>query len=168
METAARMCSVNYIAYGSNLHVARIQQRLDAVVIRGVVPLPGWSLKFNKRGRDGSAKCNLMAAARATAFGVVYQIPGRQKIILDQIEGLGKGYNEHWLSLPEFGDAYFYRASVASTIDDLQPYSWYKGLVVAGAQFHVLPSDYIDAIEAIVAAEDPDRERHRGNLALLG
>jgi hypothetical protein len=46
----------------------------------------------------------------------------------------------------------------ASFIDDsLQPYSWYKDFVLAGAEEHGLPAEYVESrIVAVHAIGDPD------------
>lgn len=51
--------------------------------------------------------------------------------------------------------------------DSLQPYTWYKALVVAGAREHRLSEDYVSDLERVDAFVDPDRERERRERALL-
>jgi hypothetical protein len=55
----------------------------------------------------------------------------------------------------------------ASFIDDsLQPYSWYKDFVLAGAEEHGLPAEYVESrIVAVHAIGDPDPQRQQARRA---
>jgi gamma-glutamylcyclotransferase len=50
----------------------------------------------------------------------------------------------------------------------IQPYSWYRALVVAGAVEHGLPSAYVDGLRGTPVRQDPDDKRHSLNMALAG
>ena len=55
----------------------------------------------------------------------------------------------------------------ASFIDDsLQPYSWYQNFVLAGAEEHRLPAEYVEnRIGAVHAIRDPDPQREQARRA---
>ncbi len=57
--------------------------------------------------------------------------------------------------------------SATSTDSALKPYTWYRELVVAGAREHGLPHEYVQSLQVAAAVEDPDRERHAHNMALI-
>ncbi len=161
------MDTVNYIAYGSNLYPPRLLARIPIVETIGMVELPGWALKFNKLGGDGSGKCNLAERASATAFGAVYIIRPPDKLILDRIEGLGRGYRDQWIEIAPIGRCVFYRATETTIDTRLKPYDWYKGFVLAGARLHGFPQTYVDAIDAVPSQPDPDAARHADNDRIL-
>lgn len=163
------MPSLLYLAYGSNLLPARIRARVPSARLVGNVLLDGWSLRFHKRGQDGSAKCNLVGTRRTgdLSYGAVFAIAPRERIHLDAAEGLGAGYDLAWLNLADFGRVFFYVAAPTHISEGLRPFSWYRDLVAAGASHHGFPGDYVDRIRTVVATRDPDRERHLRNLALL-
>ncbi|MEE2983823.1 MAG: gamma-glutamylcyclotransferase family protein [Pseudomonadota bacterium] len=159
--------TVNYLAYGSNLYPPRLRLRVPIVETVGMVELPGWALDFGKRGGDGSGKCNLAERASAMAFGVVYIISAPDKLILDRIEGLGRGYQDHWIEIATIGRCVFYRAIETAIDTRLKPYDWYKGFVLAGARLHRFPQPYVDAIDAVPSQPDPDAARHAENDRIL-
>ncbi len=165
----ATMVSLKYLAYGSNLHPLRLQQRVASARPLGVVELPGWQLRFHKRGRDGSAKCNVIETQGPAdrVHGVVYDIAARDKPALDRAEGLGRGYQLQRLDLQPYGETFFYVAAAGHIDDALRPFGWYKAYVVEGARFHGLPEAYIGAIEQASAIVDPDPLRQRDNIRLL-
>ena len=104
-------------------------------------------------------------------YGVVYDLLGQEKPSLDKHEGLGRGYHtEEIRVITEDGEtgAYTYVADDSAFDDSLEPYSWYKELVVEGAKRHSLPTKYIEQLECVNAVEDPDREREERNRGLLG
>ncbi|MCP5198533.1 MAG: gamma-glutamylcyclotransferase [Gammaproteobacteria bacterium] len=156
-----------YLAYGSNLLSARLAARVGAVEVIARATLPGYTLRFNKRGRDGSGKCTLVAQAGATAYGVVYALPIAARGELDRIEGLGRGYEATHVKVPTVGECYVYLAQDGWTDDALAPYDWYRDLVVAGAREHGLPAAYVAAIAAVAARPDPDAARAADHRALI-
>lgn len=158
---------MNYLAYGSNLYPPRLMGRIAIVDTLGAFELNGWKLEFNKRGGDGSGKCNLAADASAYAYGAVYTLTPSDKRILDGIEGLGKGYEEAWLELDRIGACFFYSAKANAIDARLQPHDWYKAFVLAGAHYHGFPRSYIDTIEAVTARPDSDAARRAENLRVL-
>ena len=158
---------MNYLAYGSNLYPPRLAARIAIVDTLGAFELKGWKLEFNKRGGDGSGKCNLVANADARAYGAVYTMTPSDKQILDRIEGLGRGYDEAWLELDGVGACFSYSAKADYLDARLQPHDWYKAFVLAGARYHGFPRSYIDAIEAVTARPDPDAARCAENLSVL-
>lgn len=159
-----------YLAYGSNLLPRRLQQRVPSARPLDAVRLPGFSLKFHKRGRDGSAKCNLLKTCRDTdvAYGAIYDIAGTERGELDRAEGLGKGYELTWLDLEAVGRVFLYAAAQTHIDDRLRPFRWYRAFVEAGAEHHGFPEKYVTDIRAVEAVDDPFPARHRQNLALLG
>lgn len=163
------MKALRYLAYGSNMHVTRMAYRVPSARLVRVVRLPGWSLRFHKRGRDGSAKCNLLATGEPTeiAHGVIYEIAPGEKANLDRAEGLGRGYDEVRLELPGSGSVFLYMAAAEYVDDTLKPFTWYKRFVVEAARFHGFPEGYVDSLEAVDAVPDPDDARSRENLRLL-
>ncbi len=158
---------VLYLAYGSNLHPQRLTARVGEPLAARTVRLTGWALRFHKRSRDGSAKCDIVPSHRGHIYGVVYTMTVAAKRSLDRIEGLGFGYALKELHAPGLGNVTTYRATAAVIDSNLRPYSWYHQLVVAGARHHGFPPNYLSELTAVATMRDPDATRHRRELRLL-
>ena len=55
-EPMRRICT---FAYGSNMLTARLRERVSSAAAVGIGRLPGHVLKWHKRSRDGSGKCDI-------------------------------------------------------------------------------------------------------------
>ena len=158
-------------AYGSNMPISRLRERCSSATPLGVAELTGFELRWHKRSKDGSGKCDIVSASSSEArvFGVLYQVAVHEKRDLDRAEGLGQGYSEIDIEVLFEGERIVAKAYQATDIDrSLKPYSWYRALVVAGAREHRLPEDYIELLEAVAAQKDPDCARHDKNMCLIG
>lgn len=157
-------------AYGSNMPTGRLRQRCPSAMPLGVAELPGYELRWHKKSRDGSGKCDVVQASHANArvYGVLYRIASAEKSLLDRAEGLGTGYAEIDVRVRCNGAAMMAKAYQATASDPgLRPYSWYKAFVLAGAREHGLPGEYAAQLAAVDAIEDPDRVRHETNMRLI-
>lgn len=155
-----------YFAYGSNMLVERLQRRCPTAQVVGRAVAKGFGLSFAKTGQDGSGKATLFASAGTETYGVVYRISRSDLIILDQIEGRGRGYER----LDEFqvgaDDASGKSLQTITYIsgppyldDNLLPFDWYMRLVVEGARQNGLPSTHIAALSASAHIVDLDQGR---------
>ncbi len=120
--------------------------------------MPEWSLNFHKRSKDASGKCTIHRGVGDVHFAI-YTMSVEDKIILDNIEGLGDGYDEITLNIPDIGPCFSYIAQSAFVDKSLVPYDWYKALVLAGAKFHGFPASYVRQVDATPAIRDPDPKR---------
>ncbi|HSH27526.1 MAG TPA: gamma-glutamylcyclotransferase family protein [Wenzhouxiangella sp.] len=158
-----------YLAYGSNLHPDRLEARVGRAQLLGVVRLPGWCLRFEKRGGDGSAKANLHAApgAEQTAWAAAYSLRPEQVGRLDVFEGCGSGYETLPMTI-SMGqkriEAFTYLAPAQWISRDLLPFDWYVELIVHGARHHHFDASYIEHIVAHPDREDPDHRRAKKAL----
>ena len=149
---------MRYAAYGSNLHPLRLSKRISSAKLLGTSFLPDWSLRFNKRSFDESGKCNIVSGGSGIRIAI-YDISIADKITLDRIEGLGSGYVEISLAVPDIGECKSYAAEESFIDKTLAPYDWYKELVLVGARVYGFPVEYVDEINAVVAHQDPDPRR---------
>lgn len=159
-----------YLAYGSNLHPRRLEARIGSTRLVGVVRLPGWSLSFDKRGGDGSAKANLHAApgTEAVAYAAAYDLTIDQLAMLDVFEGCGRGYETFPMTVgidSERVQAFTYLVPSQWVSGTMLPFDWYVDLIVSGARFHDFAPAYIDQIARQAAREDPDPGRARAELS---
>lgn len=166
------MTTLHYLAYGSNLHPLRLMERTPSARVLGVVELPGRVVKFHKRSNtDASAKCDLVTLPGAgESYAVLYELSAAHKPLLDAVEGLGHGYREARADVELQGVSYrpfLYIAEESHIAPSLRPHHWYKAMVVAGARYHGFPDDYVEALEAVESAEDPDSRRADLHAALL-
>ncbi len=168
MDTTAPKTFLTF-AYGSNMLTRRIRERCRSATALGMAELPGHELRWHKRSRDGSGKCDVAAvdAPNATVFGVLYEIAVDEKHPLDQAEGLGSGYDAKAVTVICKGQPYDASVYYATAIDtSLKPYTWYKALVVTGAREHGLPASYLERLESTEAREDSDCYREAMNLQI--
>ena len=163
-----------YFAYGSNLHPQRLKLRVPSSQPHTAAALPGHQLRFHKRGRDGSGKCNVWRTddPQDRVIGMLYRILAAEKILLDEIEGVGRGYRVETLPVHTLHDqqahASFYYVAESGHIDDeLTPFSWYHELVLSGARHHGLPAGYIEQLSAVSVQADHDSERHTFHQRIL-
>lgn len=157
-------------AYGSNMLSSRIQERCPSARVLGVAELHGHELKWHKRSKDGSGKCDVVHTKdeKQIVYGVLFKIAASEKSELDKAEGLGNGYEEKQVQVVFEGKPRTVTLYAATETDlSLKPYTWYKAFVVAGAKEHKLPKEYIRRLEAVEATQDPDRARHERNTQLL-
>lgn len=161
------MAGILYAAYGSNLHPERLRSRIATIRLVGHTGIDGYSLRFHKRGQDGSGKCNVVGGP-GSLYVAVYELSHAGRERLHEIEGVGNGYEETRLRVPGFGDCYTYAASSTHIDDSLSPFTWYRQLVIDGCRFHGFPDDYVRALARVPAMEDPDRARHAEHADLLG
>jgi len=158
------------LAYGSNMLSSRIQERCPSARALGVAELHGHELKWHKRSKDESGKCDVVQAKgkKQIVYGALFEIAASEKSELDTAEGLGNGYEEKQVQVLFEGKPRTVALYAATKTDSaLRPYTWYKAFVVAGAKEHKLPSEYIHQLEAVEATQDPDRKRHERNTQLL-
>ena len=153
------MSYLYYAAYGSNLHPLRLAARVPSAELVGTAFLPGWTLHFNKLSNvDGSAKCGIERGGAGTHHAV-YRLRADEKSLLDACEGLGNGYDELSLDLPEFGRCFSYIASPSHIRNELLPLDWYRAMVLRGAEFNRFPGGYVGRIRELTAVKDPDARR---------
>ncbi len=162
-----------YLAYGSNMLIARLRNALRVPSARclGRTQLPGYELRFHKSGADGSAKCDLVRSAttEAAAYGVVFSMDDRDRTALDRVEG--RGYHTELMPVNVAArgrlEAFAYVADRDAVDSSLLPFDWYVRLVVAGAREHDLPAGYIASIAATPSRSDPDPARAAENRSIL-
>jgi len=157
---------VRYAAYGSNLHPLRLRKRVPSAELIACVGVPNWQLRFHKKGKDGSGKCNIVPADGSVYFAV-FEIAADDKPRLDGAEGLNIGYNEISIDFPDHGRCFSYTAAESHIDKRLIPYAWYKELVIVGLEYHRLPSEYVDSVRAVEYQIDANHARHEKNMAIV-
>ena len=160
---------VNF-AYGSNMFGPRLRQRAPSARAVGIGRLERHRLRWHKRARDGSAKCDVVETGRDgdAVWGVLFEIARADKPQLDRAEGLGHGYDEKPVTIVTAAGPVAALTYFATAVDASLPvHDWYRDLVVAGAREHGLPPEYVDELLAQPVAVDPDAMRRAANLQLL-
>jgi gamma-glutamylcyclotransferase len=160
-----------YFAYGSNMLIERLQARVPSAKPVSHARIEGWRLQFDKRSVDGSGKCHIVPSTGDVVYGVVFFIPLADRGKLDEVEGRHHGYERQWLREVILGDgskvqAFTYVADPDYVQAGLLTFDWYHDLVVAGAEQHHLPSDYIDGLKSTPSRPDPEVGRLRRAEAL--
>lgn len=128
--------------------------------------MPRHALTFDKRSGDGSGKCMLSTSGQGVHVAV-YELSVADKRILDEIEGVGRGYSHGIVDIPGFSDCATYFAEATHIDESLPPYDWYREIVLTGCRYQAFPEDYIAAIAGVEAIPDPDPERSRRHWALV-
>ena len=120
-----------YFSYGSNMSINRLRERVSSAKFLAVAILSEHELKFHKISKkDGSGKCDALETKNPdhSVLGVVFDIAESEKLVLDQKEGLGHGYEEKFVTVtsPE-GESINVTTYYATNIDsNLKPYHWYS------------------------------------------
>jgi gamma-glutamylcyclotransferase (GGCT)/AIG2-like uncharacterized protein YtfP len=131
----------NYFAYGSNMLVQRLQQRLSLAVDLGPAWLDDYAWCCNKLGQDGTAKANLVRKPDARVFGVLYNINPIDWPLLDQIEG---GYQRIEVDICCAGQDHTAWTYISTLLTDKAAKSTYLDYIFQGAEEHRLPQEYIE------------------------
>jgi hypothetical protein len=167
------MDTFKYFAYGSNMLTERLRERCKSAKAIGVAVVFGHRLEFSKRSRDGSGKATIVRSDKSEehVFGVVFEVTISERAALDNVEGVGSGYkriDDLLARLHQGGEIMRAATYVATDVDrTLQPYDWYRALVVAGAHQHKLPADWIEVLEQVTSVPDLDSKRRLGASVLL-
>ena len=159
-----------YFSYGSNMSIRRLKDRVPSARVKTVATLPEHDLRFHKKSKDGSAKCDAHETNNLehSVIGVVFDIAESDKPELDRKEGLGNGYNQKEVSVTTVsGETITAITYYATNIDsELKPYHWYKHHVLTGANENGLPKKYVEKISNIESIPDPMPERHEREMAI--
>jgi len=155
---------MKYFAYGSNMSIARLKERIPSAIALGCHTIKEHDLRFHKSSKDGSGKCDAFFTGNSEdiIYGALFEINPSEKAALDRAEGLGSGYEEKEIAvMTEDGISFKAISYFATNISkDLKPYSWYVNHVLVGAKETSLPKDYIKRkITAAESTEDNDKER---------
>ncbi|HEY5703255.1 MAG TPA: gamma-glutamylcyclotransferase family protein [Gammaproteobacteria bacterium] len=155
-----------YFAYGSNLHPNWLRSRVPSAKIVTKLNIPSWKLHFHKAGTDDSAKCNIIPtnSAEDIVHGVIYEFNAMEQDKLDEAEF---GYHARSIQLGQHRDVLIYIARNETIIDQLLPYSWYRDIVIAGAEYHRFPDNYIKFLQSFSTSPDPDEERDRNHRSIV-
>jgi len=161
-----------YFAYGSNLFQPWLERRVGSVTVLAIGFVPVTELRYNKRSTDGSGKANLVQSSQilTPAQGVIYRLSALQLESLDRAEGAGKHYARTIIPVNVANDTLdcqVYLAKDDYIDDDLQPYTWYRDLILAGARSQGLTDEYIQFLARFEAAPDPKLARERKARILL-
>ena len=159
-----------YFAYGSNLYSRRLLARTPNARLAGTARLEAHSLRFHKRGDDGSGKCDAFFTGHGSdvIHGVLYHFDPRERAILDAVEG--DGYQPTAITAHQGSQAisaftYIVRSEMIDAA--MVPFTWYRNFVLAGALEHRLPQAYVQSLRQVPHVADPDGERHDRNHSIL-
>jgi len=97
----------------------------------------------------------------------VFEICEKDKLKLDVIERLGNGYADRTITIPGFGNCSTYVAEDSHIDNNLQPYDWYREMVLLGCQRLGFPVAYRLQISQTVANIDPHPGRRKKNLQIV-
>lgn len=156
-------------AYGSNMFTVKMRQAAPSAEFRAIARLPRHRLRFNKMSTDGSGKGNIVPTDEAggEVWGVVFEVEDGDRTSLNNSEGGYAPVMIEVLTSEGTRSVLTYIAKPNRVDDARRPYTWYKEFLVRGAQEHHLPQTYQEQLQAIVAAEDPNKRREQRSRALV-
>lgn len=164
------MSTIVYFSYGSNMSFRRLHRRVSKARMIDVGRLEEHKLKFHKRSKDGSAKCDAVYIENSKDFvyGVAFEISISQLQTLNKFEGLGKGYEQKYVDIitrnrGKISALTYYATDIDAS---LKPYCWYKEHVLYGAREYELPKEYIAKIKKVDAIPDLNIKRHEEELII--
>ncbi|MEM9298016.1 MAG: gamma-glutamylcyclotransferase family protein [Bacteroidota bacterium] len=158
-------------SYGSNMLIDRIRNRVSTVEPVGLYELRGFELVFNKAGKDGSAKANMRPSHNSsTVHGVIQRFDLQQKPLLDEAEGLGRGYE-----LMSFktvlgnrnSEVHYYIARDSKYLTKRVPFDWYWDYVYYGALENQLPDFHLETIKEVPFVIDQNIQRRKHHDTVL-
>ena len=158
-----------YFAYGSNMLEQRLKERVGSALPFSNAWIRGYEVRFRKISIDDSGKADLVQTGNPEhiVHGVVYQFDPADWPALDKHEG-ATGNNPGYDRVPiqvhtDSGsrDVTTYLARKERIDESLKPYTWYRDLILCGAEQHGLPEDYRRKIENIVDIPDPEENRKK-------
>lgn len=170
------MACFTYFAYGSNMLLERLQMadRCPSARVIGPACAEGFALCFAKRSsKDGSGKATLVRQRGQSAYGVLFAVDESERARLDAAEGAGRHYNVaegfqvQDIQGGSLNDVTTYLAAPAYFDPNLQPYDWYRALVLAGAMQNALPDHYLGVLRNAKAIADA-AENRRTRVEALG
>ncbi len=160
------MTTFFYFAYGSNMLTQRLQARCPSAAPVGPARVSGFGIAMKKKSKDGSGKATLAPAFRGISqdtFGVVFEIPENERQLLDHAEGYGYIRDDAYSVTLTRSDRRFTTSTYLAADDhiatNLYPFCWYRALIIAGAEQHRLPQDYVADLRAQAFQPDPDPHR---------
>lgn len=159
-----------YFGYGSNMLLSRIRSRVPSADPVVNARLDGYRLRFHKRSRDGSGKCNIVRDDSCSVHGVLFTVSASDLQSLDEAEQQGRRYRRQRVTVcgpDETSEAFAYVAEPFYVDNSLLPYEWYHALVLAGARQHGLPDSYVAELTSVRTCPDPNRKRRQKHKSLL-
>jgi gamma-glutamylcyclotransferase (GGCT)/AIG2-like uncharacterized protein YtfP len=140
-----------YFAYGSNMSRRRLASRIAGTRSLGRARVDGWRLRFDKPGRDGTGKANLVEEPAAHAWGVIYELPATEWAVLDRFE---PGYRRQALRVAidarsVEAQAYLFTTRIGAPPSAPNPE--YLAHLLEGAREHELPVAHVERIRTFLA-----------------
>ena len=162
---------MKYFAYGSNMSITRLRERVPSAVALGCHTLKEHDLRFHKLSKDGSGKCDAFPTGDSgdVVFGALFEISPSEKPALDKAEGFGHGYDQKNVTvLAVDGSSLESLTYIATKTDEsLKPYSWYVNHVLVGARETSLPENYIQSkISSVESIQDTNKDRDAEQRAM--
>lgn len=157
-----------YFAYGSNMLEKRLKDRVGSALPFSNAWIRGYEVRCRKKSIDGSGKADLVKTGNPEdiVHGVVYEFDPTDWGALDKHEGAtgdNLGYDRVPIQVHTGSGALevtTYLARKGRIDESLQPYTWYRDLILYGAEQRGLPVDYRRKIEAIPDIPDSNENRH--------
>jgi gamma-glutamylcyclotransferase len=144
----------HYFAYGSNMDRLRLSERVNEPSRECIAYLPGYKIRTNKVGVDGSGKANIEKTNILSdlVWGVVWSIKIYDKSKLDKAEGFHPDRNDsHYKPMDVIvfdKDGMPWRVMTyigcrgRISVQDLPLADWYHDLIIRGAAENNLPEQY--------------------------
>ncbi len=151
-----------YFAYGSNMQSATLRGRRGVEYLRAQPGrAPGWRLVFDKPALlpVNEAYANIVPDAAAEVLGVLYEVRAADLEQIELTEGVLLGnYRGVEVDVFPLDDGTAPRTAFTLTSDHrdptLRPSTRYMRLVIAGAEEHGLPPEYVDFLRAVPAQQE--------------
>lgn len=142
-----------YFAYGSNMHPKQMQERCPASKLLGKALLEQHILRFNKKGKDRTAKANIMATAESESlvWGVLYHLEEKDFLNLDVHE---MGYDRHEIQVLFEGNAtscLTYRAREDYLCAGILPAEGYVQRILEAGKIHHFPEKFFKILHREIA-----------------
>jgi hypothetical protein len=154
-----------YFAYGSNMELARLEERTGTAIDHGIATLKDCRIAFNKQSVDGSGKTNIISTEKQDVFGVISELSDKQLKILDDNE---KGYVRVPIAVDVGGkvtEVQTYVAVEERINNDLRPTAEYLGYLINGAREHGFSEEYQKLLKSFKVVNETVTER--GVLCLV-
>jgi hypothetical protein len=143
-----------YFAYGSNMNWLQMQHRCPSSCFVCVARLPGYRFAIARHSRlRDCGTANVFAEAGSTVWGIVYEVSEADMLIMDSFED---GYSRHKSIVYGIGtnnsmlEAIVYVAPKEVGVP--LPNPEYKRLMLEGARYWQLPTDYCLMLDQLEAA----------------